>query len=228
MGNITHQCQYERQFHPTFEVACGGGSGPGCFSDTGLDLDDEDAMEGDLRNSQAMINHSLLKAAQEGSMSGARRALGRGAHVETRRPFIMTPESNAGGGVQQQPNRGVGLTPLMHAAHGGYRGVCDLLLGAGANVHAQDEDGMQPIHFAALAGSKECVKMLLENGADADAKDDEGRTAMAHVPEEYSASAVDRQKWEEIFNTKAISDELSQDEAIATEGNSAQNPLNRR
>lgn len=189
-----------------FEVAYCTGV-PGCTDP--LDFGDDSGPAGDP-TSGAMINHSLLKAAKEGAIADVRRALGRGAHTETRRPFIMKPENDDKMRMPLDKNRGVGLTPLMHAAHNAHRGVCDLLLCAGANLHAIDEDGMAPLHFAALAGSQECARMLLEYGADSNAKDDEGRVAMAHVPEEYMYTAADRTKWEEVFETKRVSeDELA-------------------
>jgi len=195
-GSITAQCQGDREFFPKCDPTCARGKGP-CWLDDAPDEDMTDG-EGDVQDSQAMINHKLLKAARDGDVAGIRKALGRGAYLETRRPFIMKPESTSQDGPAS-PVRGVGLTPLMYAAHGGYLQACELLIGANACIHAEDEDGLQPIHFGASSGSTETVILLMQNGAQADAADDEGLIPMDHVPLQYLKSPAQRRQWREAF-----------------------------
>merc|ERR1712147_569364 len=98
-----------------------------------------------------MINHLLLRATKEGNEEDLEAALAKGAFLETRRPFLMTPESSA-----EQDTilvlRGVGLTPLMYASQAGYTHIVLRLIKAGAEVNAEEEDGLRPLHFAASAG----------------------------------------------------------------------------
>merc|ERR1712232_427183 len=158
---------------------------------------------GDVAGSQAMINHSLLKAARDGDVEALETALKRGAFLETRRPFVITPESSSADTVGNgDAARGVGLTPLMHGAQGGHRKVVELLVSAKANVEAQEEDGLRPLHFAASADSREACLILLQAAADPGARDDEGRNALAHVPLHALATRVERQRWESLFGSK--------------------------
>merc|ERR1719378_1349508 len=51
------------------------------------------ALDGDVKDSKAMTNHKLLRAAKIGNVAEIRTMVNRGAYMETRRPFIMTPET---------------------------------------------------------------------------------------------------------------------------------------
>lgn len=165
-------------------------------------LDDDPNGEGDVKNSQAMINHCLLKAARDGDLKGIKAAIQRGAYVETRRPFVMTPESALVNSANTSPNRGTGLTPLMYASQGGYAEAAVLLIEAGACVHAEDEDGFRALHFAATSGSYDTCWELLTRSPDADAPDDEGRNALDHVPETCQRSKAERDHWMHLFTAE--------------------------
>lgn len=165
------------------------------------DLDaDSPAADGDVRDSQAMTNHKLLKAAREGHVENIHKMLERGAFIETRRPFVMTPESAATSDSSLQ-TRGTGLTPLMYAAQGGYERACEALLAEGACVNAEDEDGMRPLHFAAFSGSSETCSILLSSGADLTALDDEGRRAIEHVTPGDATTPAERRSWENLLQS---------------------------
>mmetsp|Transcript_144926 Transcript_144926/g.403664 ORF Transcript_144926/g.403664 Transcript_144926/m.403664 type:complete len:217 (+) Transcript_144926:55-705(+) len=160
--------------------------------------DDSAAMDGDVKNSQAMTNHKLLKAARDGDVEGIQRMLKKGAYIETRRPFVMTPESVATADAALQ-TRGTGLTPLMYAAQGGYERACEVLIAAGACVNAEDEDGMRPLHFAASSGSQETCKVVLCGGAEPEARDDEGHTALEHVPASDTSTLAEERRWTDLL-----------------------------
>lgn len=153
---------------------------------------------GDICNSQAMTNHLLLKASRDGDVKGTIAALKRRAFVETRRPFLMTPEATPTSDTRSGL-RGTGFTPLMYAAQGGYLEIAKLLVDAGAEPSAQDEDGMRCLHFAAAAEQLDMCRYLVEVGADPFALDDDGRTAISHVPESQLESKVNVRRWNRVL-----------------------------
>lgn len=160
----------------------------------------ESDLDGDVKNSQALINHKLLKAAREGSTKDIEKSLQGGAFMETRRPFVMTPESRAAPDPTPR-TRGVGLTPLMYAAQGGYPEACELLLQRGAFIGAEEEDGLTALHFAAASGSEGTCKVLLSYGADPEHCDDDGQTALEHVPDHAAATPWERNHWRDILHS---------------------------
>jgi ankyrin repeat protein len=73
-----------------------------------------------------------------------------------------------------------------------------LLLRAGAEVHAKDDDGRTPLMWAAhgrtaLAGRghPQIVQALLEAGADPKARDEEGNTAASWAAYNESAGIIE-------------------------------------
>ena len=53
----------------------------------------------------------------------------------------------------------------------GRREAVEILLNAGANVHARDDGGLIPLHNACSFGHAEVVSLLLRAGADPNARD---------------------------------------------------------
>ena len=77
-----------------------------------------------------------------------------------------------------------GSTPLHCATWKGHEKVAELLLKAGANVNAVNENehwGTTPLHAAAHANQAKIAQLLLDHGANVKAEDREGRTPMAHT-----------------------------------------------
>ena len=64
----------------------------------------------------------------------------------------------------------------MLASRGGHEAVVKLLLEAGADVRAADENGDTPLMLASRGGREAVVKLLLEAGADVAATTQAGRT----------------------------------------------------
>ena len=63
-----------------------------------------------------------------------------------------------------------GLGDALHeAVEGGYEGIANDLLEAGAEAETEDESGRTPLHLAALKGQTEMVQLLMLKGADKDA-----------------------------------------------------------
>ena len=72
-----------------------------------------------------------------------------------------------------------GVTPLHYAAEGGYNEIVELLIAAGADVHAKgDEAGETPLHNAAYEGHKEIAELLIAAGANVSAISDGGITPL--------------------------------------------------
>jgi len=127
---------------------------------------------------ESLLNQELLRAAMEGRPKLAAVQLERGAFIETRRPFTIVFEGDL---ESKRSQANLGLTPLMHAALGGHAETCAVLVTAGAQVNAEDEDRMRPLHFAAKAGSLDVFQLLLRARADASCKDADGLTPLAQL-----------------------------------------------
>jgi ankyrin repeat protein len=71
-------------------------------------------------------------------------------------------------------------TALMYAAHDaiGRVGVVGVLLEAGAELDATDNDGQTALMKAAADGNEEAVRLLLQAGAVVDATGKHGKTAL--------------------------------------------------
>ena len=77
-----------------------------------------------------------------------------------------------------------GSTPLHCAVWKGHQQVVALLLKAGADVNAQNENdhwGTTPLHAAAHANQAAIAQLLIDYGTDVQATDREGRTPMFHT-----------------------------------------------
>ena len=77
-----------------------------------------------------------------------------------------------------------GSTPLHCAVWKGHQQVVVLLIEAGADVNAHNDNdhwGTTPLHAAAHANQAAIAQLLIDHGADVNAKDREGRTPMFHT-----------------------------------------------
>lgn len=77
-----------------------------------------------------------------------------------------------------------GNTALHLAAEKGYRGVCKVLLDAGADVNQSNVSvGWTGLHYAAYEGHTDVLRMLLAHGAIPDIPDKSGDTAESYAAE---------------------------------------------
>src|SRR5262245_43870369 len=77
-----------------------------------------------------------------------------------------------------------GSTPLHCAVWKGHQAIVALLLSAGADVNAHNQNehwGTTPLHAAAHANQAAIAQMLIDKGADVNAKDMNGRTPLDHT-----------------------------------------------
>lgn len=78
-----------------------------------------------------------------------------------------------------------GRSALMHACRSGRADVVELLLAAGAQVNAVNQQGTTPLMYAKTAamgsGNLAILKLLLANGADINARDRAGRTTLDYA-----------------------------------------------
>jgi Ankyrin repeats (many copies) len=90
-------------------------------------------------------------------------------------------------------NKQYGLScdaPLHLAAKFGREDLAELLIAAGADIEARNEDGERPLHSAAFNGRPTVVKVLLAHGADVEARASFGKTAL-HAAAAGRADEVD-------------------------------------
>lgn len=126
--------------------------------------------------SEALLNHELLKCARQGDSEGVLAALQKGAFTETRRPLVIRPES-------QDDERREGpttdsMTPLMLASQRGSAECVRVLLKARAEIHAVEGDGWTALHFAAKDCSLEVCKLLLDAKANPRSLNDDQQTPL--------------------------------------------------
>jgi Ankyrin repeats (3 copies) len=80
--------------------------------------------------------------------------------------------------------------PLHLAARFGREDLAELLITAGADIEARNEDEERPLHAAAFNGRPTVVKVLLAHGADVQARAAFGKTAL-HAAAAGRADEVD-------------------------------------
>ena len=106
-------------------------------------------------------------------------------------PIHYAAKSGDIAGVQAELDRGVdvnaksegGSTPLHGAAEGGHGEIVELLIAAGADLHARTVPmlgggGWTPLHSAARQGHREIVELLISNGSDVNSKDSTGKSSL--------------------------------------------------
>lgn len=107
----------------------------------------------------------IIKAAKKGDVSGLRQLLDQDASLVHARDADQS-------------------TPLHCATWKGHEDVAALLIKAGADVNAENQNehwGTTPLHAAAHANQASIAKLLLSHGANPKALDMQGRTPLFHT-----------------------------------------------
>ena len=83
----------------------------------------------------------------------------------------------------------------MCVAFWGHDEIAKMLIGAGGNVNAQDENQVTALHEAVRLGNFGIAKLLLKNGANKEAKDRKGKT-----PLDWASSETSAEKFAKLFS----------------------------
>lgn len=81
-------------------------------------------------------------------------------------------------------------TPLLEACWNGHATTASILVAAGSDVDAKDEEDFSCMHVAALHGFTEILDLLLRHGADIEALDDARSTPFAMAAFNFHESAM--------------------------------------
>ena len=77
------------------------------------------------------------------------------------------------------PDQVIGNTATHWAASKGHVAALEVLLRAGADVHARNNGDSTPLHCAALSNQLDCASVLLRHGADARVQDEFGDSPLS-------------------------------------------------
>lgn len=140
-------------------------------------------------------NLELMNGARDGNAQMVCEALSSGADPEIRQSFVLFSRDQAPKDRNAMHGHIRGPTPLMLSAKSGCVACIQVLVSAGASVHAKDEDGMQPVHYAALSGDIAALECLLSARADPLRRDDNGCGVLEHLPLEVQNDPKRLAQW---------------------------------
>ena len=117
---------------------------------------------------------------------------GREMTEEEAKVLAETKAFLAGGGeVDEKAVGASGGTRLHKAAEAGFVEVAELLIGAGANVHARGVFFLTPLHGAAAEGQSNMVGLLLDHGAEVAAGNCDDATPLHLAGGEGAAEVIE-------------------------------------
>ncbi|XP_071112924.1 protein phosphatase 1 regulatory subunit 12A-like isoform X9 [Haliotis cracherodii] len=117
--------------------------------------------------------------------------------------------------IKEKKHAKTGATALHVAAAKGYITVVKVLLQAGVDINAEDNDGWTPLHAAAHWAQCEACQMLVEQLCDMEKKNTAGQTALDVADEDMKKFLEDLKKKQVLMRSRA--EEMNED-IIQTKG----------
>jgi ankyrin repeat protein len=140
------------------------------------------------------LGEQLIQASKRGVPREAARLVDRGANLNAKGTWGMTPLMWAASkghaevvrlllerGADANAAANNSSTALMWTAFAGHNDLVKLLIERGAAINLQSNCGRTALISAAFNGHLDVVKLLLESGAQPNIKDEEGRTAIDYA-----------------------------------------------
>ena len=158
---------------------------------------DDDDIDDSLDLGMMGIRQSTLSNVLPSNKLQSNEELGSSPEIRLRNAALSSDKVALEQAIQEGANLNdadeSGQTALHFSADKGCIDCMRLLLNAGANVNATDQDGISVLQTAVVAGIdvEGVVRMLLEGGADPDAKDDDGDSPRSTALEEDRPDLAD-------------------------------------
>ena len=127
------------------------------------------------------MKHLLLTTIAAGLLAAT--AVADPIHDAVEKGNLIGVQTELDKGVDVNAKREDGSTPLHGAAEGGHGEIVELLITAGADLHATTVSmlgggGWIPLHSAARQGHRGIVELLIEMGTDVNTRDSAGKSTL--------------------------------------------------
>jgi ankyrin repeat protein len=157
---------------------------------------------------------ALMWAVAQKHAAAARELIARGADVNARSTTNRWERQNSAEPREKWLPLG-GLNVLEFAARQGCVDCIPVLLQAGADINAVDQDGITPLLSAMINGHYDVANVLIEKGANPNIADRTGRTALYSAVDDHTMPASNRPSPKEIDNEVSSLDVV---EALVAKG----------
>jgi len=142
---------------------------------------------------------ALMWAVSQKHAAIARELIAHGADVNARSTVNKWERQNTAEPREKWLPLG-GLTPLEFSARQGCVACIPVLVEAGADINAVDQDGITPLLTAIINGHYDAAALLLEKGANSNIADRTGRTPLYAAVDFHTMPASNRPAPKEIDN----------------------------
>jgi ankyrin repeat protein len=142
---------------------------------------------------------ALMWAVSQKHAAAARELIAKGADVNARSTTNKWERQNSAEPREKWLPLG-GLTVLEFAARQGCVDCVPVLVQAGADINAVDQDGITPLLSAMINGHYDVANVLIEKGANPNIADRTGRTPLYSAGDDHTMPASNRPSPKEIDN----------------------------